>query len=161
MNSQPHDVAVNVPGITGHKFLNNRQTLFIGYMLCVLIDLVVLNLYVEFWAKIVIDSFLISLGAAILLQLLLKLSLKAEHRIASYFNAKPGKGAKILRWFFAWVILFGSKFLMLEVIDQVFGEHVELGGILPFYAVAFSIIGAELIITRIYYALAVKERSED
>jgi hypothetical protein len=159
--TKPSDIAVNVPGISGYKFLNNRQTQFVGYTLCVLVDLVVLNLYVEFWPKIVIDSFLISLGAAILLQLLLKLSMKAEHRMANYFNAKPGKGPKVLRWFFAWVILFGSKFLMLEVIDLVFGEHVELGGILPFYAVAFSIIGAELLITRIYYALAEKEPSED
>ena len=161
MKHQEPDKAVNVPGISGYKFLNNRQTLFIGYMLCVLVDLVVLNLYTEFWDQIIIDSFLISLGAAALLQLLLKLSMKLEHRVATYFNAKPGKAAKVLRWFGAWVILFGSKFVMLEVVDLVFGEHVELGGIIPFYAVAFSIIGAELLITRIYYALAEKEPSEE
>ncbi len=159
MKHQEPDIPVNVPGLAGYKFLNNRQTMFLGYMLCVLVDLVVLNLYVEFWEKVIIDSFLISLGAAALLQLLLKLSMKLEHRVANYFNAKPGKAPKVLRWLFAWIILFGSKFVMLEAVDLVFGEHVELGGIIPFYAVAFSIIGAELLITRIYYALAEKEPS--
>ena len=96
-----------------------------------------------------------------MLQLLLKLSMKAEHSMANYFKTKPGKGPKVLRWIFAWVILFGSKFVMLEAVDLVFGEHVEIGGIIPFYAVAFSIIGAEFIITRIYYALAEKEPAEE
>ncbi len=150
------DAAVNTPGISGYKYLNNRQTLFIGYMLCVLMDLVVLNLYVEFWEKVVIDSFLISLLTAGVLQLQLKLVMNLEHRIASYFNAKEGIGPKVMRWFLAWVVVFGSKFVMLWIIDLVFGEHVELGGIIPFYAVVFSIIFAELAITRIYYALAEK-----
>jgi len=78
----------------------------------------------------------------------------AEHRIAAYFSAKQGTGAKLMRWFSAWVILFGSKFVMLEAVDLVFGEHVEFGGIIPFYAVAFTIIFAELLLTRIYYRLA-------
>ena len=161
MKHQDPNITVNVPGVAGYKFLNNKQTQFMGYMLLVLVDLVVLNLYVEFWDQIIIDSFLISLAAAALLQLLLKLTMKAEHRVANYFNAKPGKASKVMRWFFAWVIVFGSKFVMLEVIDRIFGVHVDLGGIIPFYAVAFSIIGAELLITRIYYALAEKEPSEE
>ena len=66
------DPSVNIPGIAGNKFLNNRQTMFLGYMLCVLVDLVVLNLFVEFWDKVIIDSFLLSLLTAALLQLLLK-----------------------------------------------------------------------------------------
>lgn len=150
------DVEVNIPGISGYKFLNNRQTLFIGYVLCVLVDLVVLNLFVEFWHKIVIDSFLLSLLTACLLQLLLKTTMKIEHRIATYFNTKPGAGAKVMRWFFAWVVVFGSKFVILWIVDIVFGEHVELGGIIPFYVVIFSIIITEFVITRIYYALADK-----
>ena len=156
MTANELDATVNTPGISGYKYLNNRQTLFIGYMLCVLVDLVVLNLYVEFWDKVVIDSFLLSLLTAGVLQLLLKIVMKIEHRIATYFNAKEGTGAKVMRWLSAWAVVFGSKFVMLWIVDIVFGEHVELGGIISFYAVIFSIIFAELAITRIYYALADK-----
>jgi hypothetical protein len=41
-----------------------------------------------------------------------------------------------------------------DVLFFVFGEHVELGGIAAFYAVMFSIIGAEYVLTRSYYMLA-------
>lgn len=156
MTANELDATVNTPGISGYKYLNNRQTLFIGYMLCVLVDLVVLNLYVEFWDKVVIDSFLLSLLTAGVLQLLLKIVMKIEHRIATYFNAKEGTGAKVMRWLSAWAVVFGSKFVMLWIVDIVFGEHVELGGIISFYAVIFSIIITEIVITRFYYALADK-----
>ena len=69
------DPSVNIPGIAGNKFLNNRQTMFLGYMLCVLVDLVVLNLFVEFWDKVIIDSFVLSLLTAVLLQLLLNMNM--------------------------------------------------------------------------------------
>jgi hypothetical protein len=142
------------PGIWGPKILNHRQTLYIGYTLCVLVDLVVLNLFAEHWDAVVIDSFTISLLAAVLLQVLLKATLAIEHRIAAYFNAKPGTGAKVLRWLSAWAVLFGSKFVILEAVNLAFGEHVEFGGIVPFIVVVFAIIITEVILTRIYYALA-------
>ena len=155
------DQALNVPGLSGYKLVNDSQTKYLGYLVFILVDLVVLNLYEEFSHYVVIDSFLISLLAATLLQLLLKLAMAAEHRIAAYFSAKPGTGAKLMRWFSAWVILFGSKFVMLEAVDLIFGEHVELGGIIPFYAVAFTIIFAELLLTRIYYTLADRDLAAD
>ena len=148
------DPSVNIPGIAGNKFLNNRQTMFLGYMLCVLVDFVVLNLFVEFWDKVIIDSFLLSLLTAALLQLLLKVVLRLEHKSTAFFNARPGGFNKFMRWFAAWVLVFGSKFVMLWSVDVIFGDHVELGGIVPFYVVIFSIIIAEYVITKIYYKLA-------
>ncbi len=148
--------AVYIPGIWGNNLFNNRQTLFIGYTLCVLVDLVVLNLFDEYWHYVVVDSFTISLLAAGLLQLLLKITLAIEHRIATYFNAKSWTGAKVMRWLSAWGVSFGSKFLILGAVDLVFGEHVEFGGLIPFIVVVFAIIITELVITRIYYALADK-----
>ena len=56
---------------------NTPQRLFVGYTLAVLVDLTVLNFYDEYWDFVTIDSFTISFAAALLLQLLLKLSIKA------------------------------------------------------------------------------------
>ncbi len=53
------------------RVLSNRQALFIKYFFAVLVDLTVLNLFVEYWHVVEIDSFTISLLAAALLQLLL------------------------------------------------------------------------------------------
>jgi len=133
--------------------LSRRQALFIGYFLCVLIDLTVLNLFDEYWHQVEIDSFTTSLAAAALLQLLLKLTLNLEHRVADYFKKKAGKGATAKRLFAAWLILFSSKFVILEVINLVFGTRVEFGGVIPFIVVVFAIMAAELFTSQIYALL--------
>jgi len=45
----------------------NRQRLFVRYLMATLIDLLVLNLFAEYWHKVSIDTFTTSLLAAILL----------------------------------------------------------------------------------------------
>jgi hypothetical protein len=107
---------------------STRQKWFIRYLTFVLIDLVVLNLFAEYWGWVSVESFTISIFAAILLQILLKLTLALEHRLAAYFKAKSGSMATFMRWFSAWVVLFGSKFVILEAINIVLGDRVDFGG---------------------------------
>jgi hypothetical protein len=118
--------------------MTSSQRVFVRYFTAILIDLVVLNLFVEYWRHVEIDSFTISLLAAILLQVLLKLTLIIEHRIGDYFKARPGAMAKFLRIFCAWLVLFGSKFVILAAINLAFGDDVTFGG--PFHGVAAFIV---------------------
>jgi hypothetical protein len=116
---------------------SNKQRLFVRYFTAILIDLTVLNLFVEYSEHVVIDSFTISLLAAVLLQVLLKLTIALEHRVAAYFKAKPGGFAKFMRYFTAWLFLFGSKFVILEALVFAFGDAVYFGG--PFHGVVVLI----------------------
>jgi hypothetical protein len=137
---------------------SNKQRLFIRYFTAILIDLTVLNLFVEYSEHVVIDSFTISLFAALLLQVLLKLTIALERRVATYFKAKPGGFAKFMRYFTAWLILFGSKFVILEALAFLFGDEVYFGG--PFHglviliAVVITMLVAEEAIVRLYRRLA-------
>jgi hypothetical protein len=142
---------------TDVRVLSNRQALFIGYFLCVLVDLTVLNLFDEYFAKVDIDSFTTSLFAAALLQLLLKLTLALEHRVADYFKNQSGKGSTAKRLLATWLILFGSKFAILGAINVVFGDKVVFGGVIPFIIVVLAVMAAELAINRIYVMLGNKE----
>ena len=110
---------------------STRQKLFIRYFTAILIDLTVLNLFVEYSENVVIDSFTVSLFAAVLLQVLLKLTIALEHRVAAWFTARPGGLMKFLRYFTAWLILFGSKFVILEALVLAFGKDVHFGGPFP------------------------------
>jgi hypothetical protein len=130
------------------------QRLFLGYILFILVDLAVLNFFDEYWHKVEIDSFTISLLAAALLQVLLRLTIALENRIADYFKKKDGKGAKVKRLFASWLVLFGSKFAILEAIDIVFGDRVLFGGVIPFIVVVIAIIITEAILSKIYAMLA-------
>jgi hypothetical protein len=95
---------------------SNKQKLFLRYFTGILIDLTVLNLFVEYSKNVVIDSFTISLLAAVLLQVLLKATIALEHLVANFFQGQTGRLCEVLRFFTAWLILFGSKFVILEAL---------------------------------------------
>ena len=146
-----------VPGIALADLPSNNQRLFVRYLMATLIDLTVLNLFNEHWQYVTVTSFTISIFAAILLQVLLKATLALEHVVAGYFNAKSGGLAKTMRFLSAWLILFGSKLIMLGAIDFAFGDAVRftgpLHGVAAFIAVVVVMLAAEELITRLYRRL--------
>ena len=143
-----------IPGIALTEEMNNSQKLFVRYLVAVLIDLTVLNLFDEFWDLVAIGPFSISVLAAILLQVLLKATLVLEHKVAAYFNSKSGGFARFMRFFTAWLILFGSKFVMLGAIDFAFGDYVlftgPAHGVVSFIVVIMVMLAAEEVAVRIY-----------
>jgi hypothetical protein len=136
---------------------SDRQRAFLRYFTAILIDLVVLNLFAEYWSKVHVDTFTTSLLAAILLQALLKLTIAVEQRVAAYFNAKPGGFNTFLRFFFAWLVLFGSKFVILAALSFAFGDKVRFdgrwNGIITLIIVLVAMLVAEEAIVRFYRRL--------
>jgi len=132
---------------------NNRQLLYVRYFTAILIDLLVLNLFDEYWDKVQIDSFTISLLTAILLQIMLKITIKIEHRVGDYFKSKPGKFMKFMRYFSAWLILFVSKLMILEAVNMAFGDKVQFKGawhgVLAFIVVVMVMLIAEMMAAKI------------
>ena len=74
---------LDFPEVASANAPSNNQQLFLRYFTAILIDLVVLSLFAEYWSLVTIESFTVALFAAILLQLLLKLTLLVEHQVAS------------------------------------------------------------------------------
>src|SRR5512139_897160 len=95
---------------------SNRQRLFLLYFVGALVDLVVLGLFDEYSDKVFVDTFTTMLLASIVLQFLLKATIAVEHKVAAYFNARSGKFNRFMRFFCAWLVLFGSKFVILEAL---------------------------------------------
>lgn len=137
--------------------LPRRQLIFFSWTKDVLIYVVVLNLFVEYVDPVVIDSFTISILTALLLKVLLEIILGLEHRVAHLFAAWPGSLSRFLRILSTWLILFLSKFLILEVSDLVFGDLVELGTFVHVLSLVIALIVARQIIHRIYVALGERE----
>jgi len=134
-----------------------RQLVFFSWTKDVLIYVVVLNLFVEYVEKVVIDSFTISILTAILLKVLLDLILGLEHRVAHFFEAHPGNLSKFLRIMSTWLILFLSKFLILEAVDLVFGDHVELGKFVHVLSLVIALMVAREVVQRFYIVLGSSE----
>jgi hypothetical protein len=140
--------------------LSNKQRLFVRYFTAVLIDLVVLNLFAEYSTKVYIDSFTTSLLAAIVLQILLKLTIAIEHKVGAFYKTRPGAFNTFLRFFFAWLLLFGSKFVILEAITLFFGDDVRFtgrfNGIVTLIVVIVAMLVAEEVVVRLYRKLGDK-----
>jgi hypothetical protein len=144
---------------------SNRQRLFLRYYTGFLMDLVVLNLFVEYWEYVSVDSFTTSVLAALLLQVLLKATIALEHKAAGYFKAKGTGWWTFCRFFVAWLILFGSKFVILEALAQAFGDKVKFGGmwhgIITLIVVVVVMLIAEELMVRFYRSLAAKGEKAD
>jgi hypothetical protein len=148
----------NFPEVASAEEISSSQRLFLRYFTAILIDLVVLNLFAEYWQHVVVHSFTISLFTAVLLQALLKLTLVIEHRVAGYFNAKEGTTARVMRFVSAWAILFLSKFVILGAVNFAFGDDIIFSGpfhgVIAFIVVVVVLVVAEEVMVRFYSRLA-------
>lgn len=141
------------------KTVNRKQQLFVRYVVAILIDLTVLSLFNEFWPQyLYIETFSLSLFAAVILQVLLQLTLKAEHKVAKFlFEGKSGVVTNILRGITAWSMIFVSKLVMLKAISFAFGSSVHFGGpvhgVIAFIVIITTMIVSEQIVIRIHHSL--------
>ncbi len=128
------------------------------YFMGITTDLVVLNMIAEHWDRVHVSGFTVSLLAAVMLQLLLQATLTVEHSIGSWFEKRSGKLWKTMRFFSAWFILFGSKFVMLGAISYFMGDSVHFEGPMhgagPFIWTVVAMLLAEELVTRAHRSLA-------
>ena len=137
---------------------SDRQRLFLRYYTGTLIDLVVLGLFTDWTDKVFVESFSIAILAAVLLQILLKLTIMVEHNALERFKGKTGVWWKSLKYLVAWLILFGSKFVILKALSVVFGDKVRFEGawhgIVWLIIVVVTMVIAEELVVRFYRKLA-------
>lgn len=103
----------------------------------VLVYVVVLNLFVEYLPQVLTETFTISLLTAVLLKGILEVVVAAKNRVKARFRAASTPSGKVIAAVMLWAVLFGSKFLVLEAVDLVFGPRVSLGG---FFSVTLLIL---------------------
>lgn len=109
----------------------------------VFVYVVVLNLAVEYVPSIISEGFTLSLLTALLLKIALEVVLLLKSHIIAGLRAASTRRAKAAIGTALWVVAAGSKFVVLNLIDLIFGDAVSLGG---FLAVTLLIIA--LLISR-------------
>jgi hypothetical protein len=128
------------------------QDRYFSWMSDVLVYTVVLNLFVEYVDDVIIDSFTISILTAVLLKILLDLVLGVEHQVRHFFAQREGAIYRVLGTVSLFAILFLGKLFILEVVDLVFGDHVELGHFIEIVALVLALIITREVFRRIYLA---------
>ena len=94
----------------------------------VFVYVIVLNLFIEYFPQVISESFTLSLLTAVLLKCVLELVLVVKNRAKARFHRAATTAGRVGSAALLWLVLVGSKFLVLEAVDIVFGSRVGLGG---------------------------------
>jgi len=137
--------------------MSPAQARYLSWVSAVLVDIVVLNLFVEFVHTIVIDSFSISILTAVLLKLMVDAVKGLEQSVSAYFAAREGAVWKPVRFLAVWLILFLSKFVILEAVNVVFGDHVELGSFIEIVGIIVTMLAANAALVAVYQNLGERQ----
>ena len=135
------------------RSITPAQARFISWVSEVLVDVIVLNLFVEFVHTVVIDSFYISILTAVLLKLMVDAVKGVEQQVSAYLAARQGTAWRIGRFIAVWLVLFLSKFVILEAVNIVFGDHVELGSFIEIVALIVTMLAANATLEGVYQML--------
>lgn len=97
----------------------------------VFVYVVVLNLAVEYVPSVISEGFTLSLLTALLLKVALEAVIRLKGLILTHLRSATTRRAKAAIGALLWVVAAGSKFVVLTLVDLVFGDDVSLGGFVP------------------------------
>ena len=103
----------------------------------VFVYVVVLNIAVEYLPAVISETFTLSLLTAVLLKLVLEVVVAVKNRVKARFKTATTAIGRVGAGLLLWLVLVGSKFVVLELVAFVFRGQVYLGG---FFAVTGLII---------------------
>ena len=105
-----------------------RAQMIFGWALGdVLVYVTIINLFVEYIPQMRMDSFTISIVTSIVLKLVLEGVHYLQHKFQHFFCVQ--RKQRIIGAFFIWLVLFGSKFVILWIDETIFPTQVDLGGV--------------------------------
>lgn len=117
----------------------------------VFVYVVVLNLAIEYVPSVISEGFTLSLLTAVLLKVALELVIVLKTRVIDRFRAattRRGKAAAVLA---LWVVAAGSKLVVLELVDLVFGDAVTLGGFISVTLLVVALLVSRAAVRRLLY----------
>lgn len=94
----------------------------------VFVYVVVLNLVIEHVPSVISEGFTLSLLTAVLLKIALEVVLVLKGRLKLRLLAADTVRGKVGSALLLWSVAAGSKLVVLELVDLVFGDAVSLGG---------------------------------
>jgi hypothetical protein len=115
---------------------------------------VVVNLAIEYTPSVISESFTLSLLTAALLKIALEVVTVLKSAILTRLRAADTRRAKLAAAVSLWVVAAGSKLVVLELVDLVFGDAVSLGGFIPVTLLVAALLGSRAAVRRLLYDTA-------
>ena len=115
----------------------------------VFVYVVVLNLFIEYFPAVISETFTLSLLTAVLLKAVLEVVVAVKKRARTRFTAARTRAGKVVAGVLLWAVLFGSKFVVLETVDIVFGDSVSLGSFVSVTLLIITLLVSRLAVRRL------------
>lgn len=115
----------------------------------VFVYVVVLNLAIEYVPSVISETFTLSLLTAVLLKGVLEVVVRIKNRVKGRLKAAETPAAKVGSGLLLWLLLVGSKFVVLELVAIVFGDSVSLGGFWSVTALILALLFSRLGVRRL------------
>ncbi len=112
---------------------------------------VVLNLAIEYVPAVISEGFTLSLLSAVLLKIALEVVIVLKTKVIDRFRAATTRRGKVTAGGLLWVVAAGSKLVVLELVDLVFGDAVSLGGFIPVTALVVALLVSRASVRRLLY----------
>lgn len=94
----------------------------------VLVYLVVLGLFIQFFPSVISESFVLALLTAVLLKLVLELVMAVKKRIVARIRGSASAAMRTVNVASLLLVLPASKLVVIELVALAFGDAVQLGG---------------------------------
>ena len=98
------------------------------WMVDVAVYLATLNLVEALAPQVITETFAASVVTAVLLKCVLEVVVALKDRLKGRLRSASSVLGRVTAAVGLWLLLVGSKFLVLELVDLVFGDRVSLGG---------------------------------
>jgi hypothetical protein len=146
------------PAFAESRRLRGPVRLWIHARAADVIDLVVyvvvLSLAIEYTPSVISETFTLSLLTAALLKIALEVVIVLKSEILTRLRAADTRRAKLAAAVSLWVVAVGSKLVVLELVDLVFGDAVSLGGFIPVTVLVVALLGSRAAVRRLLYDTA-------
>ena len=112
---------------------------------------VVLNLAIEYVPSVISEGFTLSLMTAALLKVTLEVVIRAKNTILDRLRVATTRRTKIVAALSLWVVSAGSKIVVLELVNLVFGDSVSLGSFIPVTLLVVALLMSRAAVRRLLY----------
>jgi hypothetical protein len=117
----------------------------------VFVYVVVLNLAIEYLPAVISEGFTLSLMTAVLLKIALELVIVLKSMVIDRLRTASTRRGKVTAVVLLWVVAAGSKLVVLELVDLVFGDAVSLGGFIPVTLLVVALLVSRAAVRRLLY----------
>ena len=122
-----------------------------GDVVDLFVYVVVLNLAVEYVPSVISEGFTLSLLTALLLKVTLELVIIVKNKVLTRLRTATTRRTKTVAALSLWVVAAGSKLVVLELVDVIFGDSVSLGGFFSVTLLVVALLAARGAVRRLLF----------